>query len=239
MRENEDEFRRFVPLMRRIVILLAVIVAVPVILWTVTALVRAYLGPPKLPVFHQLASSASTDGPIAANADSPESDQSFAGPEQGKLADSSSAIVDARAMAADARDPLAPTKGASPSDRPAEASGAEVAPKLADISAPPPAAPADTNAPGMAATEVPGAFDAAAASSAFAVATAPQTDAMPGPAPLTGPIPLPPPRPRALALANANVPIPRPRPGLAPSAPPPEAASSNATPLEFLQNLFH
>ena len=39
MREDDD-FRHYVPLLRRIIILVAVIIAVPVILWTITVFVR-------------------------------------------------------------------------------------------------------------------------------------------------------------------------------------------------------
>ena len=56
MREDDDEFRHYVPLLRRIIILVAVITAVPVVLWTITAFVRTYVGPPQIPTFHQLAS---------------------------------------------------------------------------------------------------------------------------------------------------------------------------------------
>ena len=44
MREDDDEFRHYVPLLRRIIILVAVITAVPVVLWTITAFVRTYVG---------------------------------------------------------------------------------------------------------------------------------------------------------------------------------------------------
>ena len=45
MREDDEEFRHYVPLLRRIIILVAVITAVPVVLWTITAFVRTYVGP--------------------------------------------------------------------------------------------------------------------------------------------------------------------------------------------------
>ena len=63
MREDDEEFRHYVPLLRRIIILVAVITAVPVVLWTITAFVRTYVGPPKIPTFHQLASTASINAP--------------------------------------------------------------------------------------------------------------------------------------------------------------------------------
>ena len=49
MREDSDHFRHYVPLLRRIVIVVAVLAAIPVILWTITLFMRSYVGPPKLP----------------------------------------------------------------------------------------------------------------------------------------------------------------------------------------------
>ena len=42
---SEDQFRHYFPLMRRVIILVAVLTAVPVILWTITVFVRGYFGP--------------------------------------------------------------------------------------------------------------------------------------------------------------------------------------------------
>ena len=62
----------YVPLLRRIIILVAVITAVPVVLWTITAFVRTYVGPPRIPTFHQLAATE----PIDASANSsPDADR--------------------------------------------------------------------------------------------------------------------------------------------------------------------
>jgi cytoskeletal protein RodZ len=63
MGEDED-FGHIVPLLRRIIILVAVITAIPVVLWTITAFVRTYVNPPKIPTFHQLAASVSADAPL-------------------------------------------------------------------------------------------------------------------------------------------------------------------------------
>jgi hypothetical protein len=54
MHEYDGQVRPYVVL-RRIIIVVAVLTAVPVALWTVTAAVRTYVGPPKLPTFRQLA----------------------------------------------------------------------------------------------------------------------------------------------------------------------------------------
>jgi hypothetical protein len=55
MREYDDNIRLYTPILQRIIILVAVIVAVPVVLWTITAFVRAYVGPPRLPIFRPIA----------------------------------------------------------------------------------------------------------------------------------------------------------------------------------------
>jgi hypothetical protein len=55
MREYEDDIRLYTPVLQRIIILVAVIVAVPVVLWTITAFVRSYVAPPRLPTFQPMA----------------------------------------------------------------------------------------------------------------------------------------------------------------------------------------
>ena len=63
MRRDDDHIRQFVPVLRRIVILVAVLTAAPVVMWTVTAMVRSYVGPPKMPVFRPAAVSTTADTP--------------------------------------------------------------------------------------------------------------------------------------------------------------------------------
>ena len=60
MREDDDEIKHYVRLWSRIVILCAVIIAVPVILSTITAFVR---NQPKLSTFHYLLATASINTP--------------------------------------------------------------------------------------------------------------------------------------------------------------------------------
>ena len=50
MRDDED-IRQYMPVLRRLIILVAVITAIPVVMWTITSVVRTYVGPPKLPTF--------------------------------------------------------------------------------------------------------------------------------------------------------------------------------------------
>jgi hypothetical protein len=109
MRED-DSLGYYLPVLRRIIILVAVIIAVPVILWTITTFVRTYVGPPRLPTFHQLASTASINAP------SPSTDSEGA-PSQDATA-RSGPILEANA-APDAGDSVMPT-GSTPDDRSAD-----------------------------------------------------------------------------------------------------------------------
>lgn len=51
---DDDDIRLYMPVLQRIIILVAVIIAVPVVMWTITALVRTYVGPPQLPTFQRV-----------------------------------------------------------------------------------------------------------------------------------------------------------------------------------------
>src|SRR5271169_5789404 len=86
MREDDGEFGHYVPIVRRIIILVAVITAVPVVLWTITAFVRAYVVPAKVPTFHQLASTASINTPASSTSAKP-GDRPAAAAEQTKPSD--------------------------------------------------------------------------------------------------------------------------------------------------------
>jgi hypothetical protein len=212
MREDDDNFRHYVPLLRRIIILVAVIIAVPVILWTITVFVRTYVGPPRMPTFHQLASTASINAPTASEGSEAAAQSSQA------AADGSGPVVEAGATVADARDGAA-AKGSMLGDRLADS----------DVGAP------RAGDPGS------GASGAATAAQAGAGADE-GNQSLSSSQPLSGPIPLPRRRPREAEMLTAdnaisNVPIPRRRPEGAGSNAPAETTGSN--PIGFIQNLFH
>jgi hypothetical protein len=224
MREDDD-FRHYVPLLRRIIILVAVIIAAPVILWTITVFVRTYVGPPHMPTFHQLASTASINAPSARSGS-----EAAAQSSQGAT-DGSGPIVEARATATDARDGAAP-KGSMLGDRSADgdtgASGAPRAAETAGVIPPSPLAAPDGNGTPSSAQPVAGADDGSESLSASQ--------------PLSGPIPLPRRRPREAEMRTAdnaasNVPMPRRRPEGAGASAPTETTGSS--PIGFIQNLFH
>jgi hypothetical protein len=63
MREHDENIRLYTPILQRIIVLVAVIIAVPVVLWTITAFVRAYIGPPQLPTFRPMAAVTAPPAP--------------------------------------------------------------------------------------------------------------------------------------------------------------------------------
>src|SRR5579863_4829857 len=100
MREYDDEnIRLYTPVLQRVIILLAVIIAVPVVMWTITTTVRTYFAPPKAPTFQRITENAPADtasiAPPTVSAAVAEPAQTAAPP--ARLADAS---------ASDARTPL-------------------------------------------------------------------------------------------------------------------------------------
>lgn len=257
MLNDDDRLNRFLPLLRRVIILLAVLAATPVVLWMITAFVRAYVGPPKAPAFHQLASTAPMAAPATAAASTANSDPPSAAASEAKVADITASTTQVPTPASDARDVPSP-KGSLLSDRPADgvpAVSANLSTTAPAASAPlqpqaPPAAAASVN---VATTEMPASSSAPraqqpAANAATAEAAQPSAadesaDAMPAAPPLSGKIPLPRRRPRGLGEATMTmaqsgaIPMPRPRPdGAGPAAP---AETTGPSPLEFIQSIFH
>ena len=47
---DDDNIRLYTPVLQRIIILVAVIIAVPVVMWTITTFVRSYVAPPRAPI---------------------------------------------------------------------------------------------------------------------------------------------------------------------------------------------
>jgi hypothetical protein len=252
MREDND-FGHYVPILRRIIILVAVITAVPVALWTITAFVRAYVVPAKVPTFHQLASTASIN--TQANSTSPKSgDQPAVAAEQTKSTDPQLATTGQNTALADAGDSSAAPKGPLLGDHAPQA-GVNPAPsgtmKMASVPAAVPPAPQWAEARSTTgALPAPAASETAAPNAAMVLATQrlpaaaaePAAEALTPAAPLTGLVPLPRQRPRdaysvrIADMAPSNVPIPRRRPDAAGPGAPAEASGS---PIGFIQNLFH
>ena len=64
----DDGVRLHTPVFQRVIILAAVIIAVPVVMWTITAFVRSYVARPKAPAIQHV---ATTERPAAARLGSP------------------------------------------------------------------------------------------------------------------------------------------------------------------------
>ncbi len=241
MREDNDHSQHYVPLLRRIVILVAVLAAIPVILWSITVFVRSYVAQPKGPTFRQLAATPTIPLRRTASENLDTGGQPSPASDPSRLSDPSSATVAAAVSAADARDASAAPKGPLLGDRPASGgANTPTASKMDDTSS---VVPADPKATDMVAAAAPP--DGAAANTDAlvaqqpAVSINPPVDALPAAEPLSGPIPLPPHRPRLVAMAQmtpTSVPMPRPRPD---SAGPAASDSTTTGPLDWLQNVFH
>jgi hypothetical protein len=54
---DEENIRLYTPVLQRVIILAAVIIAVPVMMWTITTFVRSYVARPKVPALEQVAST--------------------------------------------------------------------------------------------------------------------------------------------------------------------------------------
>ena len=63
---EDDSIRLYTPVLQRIIILVAVIIAVPVVMWTITTFIRSYVAPPRVPTFQPMAIAPQSDS-IAAS----------------------------------------------------------------------------------------------------------------------------------------------------------------------------
>ncbi|MGD0026053.1 MAG: hypothetical protein ABSC37_15790 [Xanthobacteraceae bacterium] len=219
MRKDEDDIRQFMPALRRIIILVAVLTAVPVVMWTITAFVRTYVGPPKLPTFQPMTASTLTDAP-ASTAEASDTDNPPAPAAEDADAAPLPRLVEARATTTDARSAVFDIK-----KPPVGAVG------LSTAAAPAPADPAaNIAAPSSTASAMPSPIPNSMAQFAAQEPPAPNwpaVDSLPPAEPIAGPVPLPRQRPRVFAMVQTGVPLPRARP----------ASASEGTPGE--ETPFH
>ena len=66
--DDDDNIKHYAPVLRRIIILVAVITAVPVMLWTITAFMHTYIAQPTIPSPQPLAAATATVTPSADSA---------------------------------------------------------------------------------------------------------------------------------------------------------------------------
>lgn len=155
MPDDEDHIRQFMPVLRRIIILVAVLTAIPVVMWTITAFVRTYVGPPKTPTFQRTADAmpASSTADAAAPGDNGTTGSTPTAPSPILEAKEGATDADANALPSDANAATPPAMGAMsavpanaapPNNNPASADSASPA-TAAPIPAPPPAAMVQTD----------------------------------------------------------------------------------------------
>ncbi len=249
MREDDGEIRYYVPVVRRLVVLAAVIVAVPVVMWTITSFVRAYLGPVRAPTIQAMSAAsvaATPDQTATIPTDTPAATAS---------ADTKIAPMPPPLPTNAANNTLAGTQGApgqsvamtSSAPPPPVATPAPVAvtPSAMAMSSPATTLPAANPAPN---TIWPAPSAAALmAPTASASPIAPVADALPPSEPLAGPVPLPRKRPHSFVVAQASIPTPRPRPAPGAAArvqnaaytvTPAAAEAPASSPFDWLLHLF-
>jgi hypothetical protein len=202
MREYDDNTQSYAPMLRRIVILVAVVIAVPVMLWAITGFMRSYIAQPTIPDPKPLASAPSTATPPGTAADTASINN--AGPAAPPSAPPAVTTPDARAADNGAN--------ASAPDKVATATVGQPAPAASPWPSAPTPAPAAAPAPSV--FPDPPAITAQTPPAPTVSDTA--DDALPPPDPITGPVPMPRQRPSILALADGPVPLPRARPAGAP-----------------------
>lgn len=228
MRDDEDNIRQYLPVLRRIIILVAVLTAIPVVMWTATAFVRSHVSAPRPPALQPMAiapSSAPADTTVVAASDQP--------PTQS-------------ANTAQATQPKVSAYAAVPAPADATPTGATPTFKTASVGAPSNAAQDDATPPvaGSADAAAPPA-DPAALNNGAQIAARPQDSAWPAPPaaaadgtppgdPIAGPVPLPRKRPTSFAMAG-NVPLPEPRPEVSGGG----TTESTPTAVDWLKKVFH
>ena len=218
MREYDDDsnIQHYAPVLRRIIILVAVITAVPVMLWTITAFMHTYIAQPTIPAPRPLATA--TPSPAADTANPPAPSQPAPAAADATDDGRGDRIRDSAGNNAAPNVQVASTAAISPAPSAAPPSPAAVTAQAA----PPPAPSVFPNPPFVTQPQPsPAASDAAN-----------DADTLPPPDPITGTVPLPRHRPSVLALADTDIPLPRARPSDAPepASPTPDAPPSGYDP---------
>ena len=247
MRDDEDNIRQYLPVLRRIIILVAVLTAIPMVMWTITAFVRSHIGPAHAPSLQPMA-IAPADPSASTTVAAEQPPASSARPAQAAPVNASAytgGTDAASAAAADATPTDAtPTATTTAFKTASVAVPSTAAPDDAKPSAMPPA-PSDSTSDAAASPADSGAPDQSSDTNGTQVAARSQESAWPAPPtaasaalppgePISGPVPLPRKRPTSFAMAG-NVPLPAPRPQAAGGG----AADSSPTAVDWLKKVFH
>jgi hypothetical protein len=216
MREYDDDsnIQHYAPVLRRIIILVAVITAVPVMLWTITAFMHTYIAQPTISAPRPLAAAAdtATANPPAPSQPAPAAIDAKATDDGRGAGNNAAPNVQVASTAA-----LSPAPSAAPAAQPALAAVTVQAAPAPSVFPNSPFIPQQQPTP--AATD-----------------STNDADVLPPPDPITGPVPLPRHRPSVLALADTAIPLPRARPGTAPE---PQSPTPDTPPPGYDPGIGH
>jgi hypothetical protein len=114
----DDNIRRYAWILQRMVMVAAVIIAVPVMMWTISTFIRSYVGRPMMPAFQHLTRTETTQSlppasPVAASVPASDAAQPAPGPLH---ADAVTTTNDGRALLPDANAQKGPSLGPSAED---------------------------------------------------------------------------------------------------------------------------
>jgi hypothetical protein len=236
--EDDENIRLYAPVLQRVIILAAVIIAVPVMMWTITTFIRSYMERPKAPTFQHLtltepSQSSPPASPLSASVPPP---QSATQPDSAPiLADAARASSDGPGSYADANQgslkaPLAPPVGDA---------GAGPGPSSAAATPVPPPNPSVAGSPAAPASPA-GAAPRLAANASTGTPASPTDRGLAWPNANTGNAPSfggsPPPATAETASAElptaepikGHIPLPRHRPDLTMAAMGPSVAATGA-----------
>ncbi|MGB8632549.1 MAG: hypothetical protein WCD69_24770, partial [Xanthobacteraceae bacterium] len=227
--DDDDNIRLYAPVLQRVIILAAVVIAVPVMMWTITTFIRSYVARPQLPTFQRLtlteAAQSPPTSPLAATPPSPPPTAALASTDMTGGSRTPSADIGSLPLApsiAAPSPPAVPTmagatvgnsaQGAARTPPPPAMASPDalglptvakpaglVARLAADGSGKP--SPAPAAAPAWPNPSAGGAPSFAAQQPPDAMTETASTEALPPPQPIKGHIPLPRGRPAAIALA--------------------------------------
>ena len=160
MRDYDDSIRLYTPVFQRIIILVGVVIAVPLVMWTITAFIRTNVERPRAPVYaptamntpvahRRLARSPRRNRQPQARASlcAQANAQPAAQPASQSVAPTSAQMADAATTATDARVPLLAIRKPTAADQPpaavaAATSAAALQPSVSAAPTAPPAFPA-------------------------------------------------------------------------------------------------
>jgi hypothetical protein len=153
--DDDDNIRLYAPVLQRVIILAAVVIAVPVMMWTITTFIRSYVARPQVPTFQHLALTEAAQSPppaspLAATPPPPHGAQPAQPAPTAALADTDMTAGGNRAPSTDTGSLAAAPATAAPSPPPVTMAGAAVDnPAQAQAPKPPAPAMASPDAGGM------------------------------------------------------------------------------------------